>query len=158
MDQVGFFFIQRIRQLPGHFHGVHGFLHLIYYGIKFSLRIVIHFSGYALLGLVGAELGRRGLEQAVVDLADLPVQADARQAEGVARLRERDPAVADERLLGDNEDLGLHRLTPERFREILASGDRTQLGATAPAQGLCLETVFYDEGELKGRIAELEGE
>ena len=61
-------------------------------------------------------------------------------------------------IAGGLVDLGLHRLTPERFREILASGDRTQLGATAPAQGLCLETVFYDEGELKGRIAELEGE
>lgn len=61
-------------------------------------------------------------------------------------------------IAGGLVDLGLHRLTPERFREILASGDRTQLGATAPAQGLCLETVFYDEGELKRRIAELEGE
>ena len=66
-------------------------------------------------------------------------------------------------IAGGLVDLGLHRLTPERFREILASGDRTQLGAKGPAPGpgpgeLCLETVFYDEGELKGRIAELEGE
>ena len=33
-------------------------------------------------------------------------------------------------------DLGLHRIYAVRFREILESGDRTQLGATAPAQGL----------------------
>lgn len=61
-------------------------------------------------------------------------------------------------IAGGLVDLGLHRLTPDRFREILEGGDRTQLGATAPAQGLCLEKVFYEERELKQRIAELEEE
>ena len=59
-------------------------------------------------------------------------------------------------IAGGLVDLGLHRITPVRFREILESGDRTQLGATAPAQGLCLETVFYDEQELTLRIKSLE--
>lgn len=53
-------------------------------------------------------------------------------------------------------DIGLHRITPDRFRDILEGGDRTKLGATAPAQGLCLETVFYDEKELELRIKSLE--
>jgi len=51
-------------------------------------------------------------------------------------------------IAGGLVDLGLHRLTPVRFREILESRDRNQLGATAPAQGLCLEEVFYDERRL----------
>jgi hypothetical protein len=46
----------------------------------------------------------------VVEVAYPPVEADARQPEGVALLREHDPAVAQERLLGDHEDLRLHRL------------------------------------------------
>ncbi|WP_374044643.1 hypothetical protein [uncultured Megasphaera sp.] len=47
-------------------------------------------------------------------------------------------------------------MTPQRFREILEGGDRTKLGATAPAQGLCLEKVFYDQKELEACIEEME--
>ena len=59
-------------------------------------------------------------------------------------------------IAGGLVDIGLHRITPDRFRDILEGGDRTKLGATAPAQGLCLETVFYDEKELELRIKSLE--
>lgn len=51
-------------------------------------------------------------------------------------------------IAGGLVDLGLHRITPEQFSKILASKDRTKLGATAPAQGLCLEEVFYDDARL----------
>ena len=52
-------------------------------------------------------------------------------------------------------DLGLHRMEPAGIKKILESGDRTLLGATAPAQGLCLEKVFYSEAELAETIAAL---
>lgn len=58
-------------------------------------------------------------------------------------------------IMGGLVDLGLHRLTVQRFEEILNRRDRKQLGATAPAQGLCLEKVFYKEQQLKEQIQRL---
>lgn len=55
-------------------------------------------------------------------------------------------------IAGGLVDLGLHRLTPERFREIRDSRDRRLLGATAPAKGLCLERVFYSKEALKEEL------
>jgi len=55
-------------------------------------------------------------------------------------------------MVGSFVDLGLHRMTPSRLTQILAGGDRTLLGATAPAQGLCLERVFYDRQDLTQAI------
>lgn len=55
-------------------------------------------------------------------------------------------------IVGGLVDLGLHRLTPQRFGEILTSRDRKQLGATAPAKGLCLEEVFYDKKRMEQQI------
>ncbi|MCH4167381.1 MAG: tRNA pseudouridine(38-40) synthase TruA [Megasphaera sp.] len=55
-------------------------------------------------------------------------------------------------IAGGLVDLGLHRLTPQRFSEILASRDRKQLGATAPARGLCLEEVFYNREKMEQQI------
>ncbi len=37
------------------------------------------------------------------------------------------------------------RLAADAIGGILASGDRAQAGPTAPAKGLCLQEVFYDE-------------
>jgi tRNA pseudouridine38-40 synthase len=39
--------------------------------------------------------------------------------------------------------VGLHKITPSRFQEVLTSMDRTQAGATAPARGLFLMEVSY---------------
>jgi tRNA pseudouridine38-40 synthase len=39
--------------------------------------------------------------------------------------------------------VGLGKRTPESIGALLASGDRTKAGPTAPPQGLCLEEVFY---------------
>lgn len=58
-------------------------------------------------------------------------------------------------IAGGLVDLGLHRLTPARFQDIMESRDRNRLGATAPAQGLCLEEVFYDEARLQQRLSDL---
>ena len=52
-------------------------------------------------------------------------------------------------IAGGLVDLGLHRFTVDDFKRILEGKDRTKLGATAPAQGLCLEEVFYDEKRLQ---------
>lgn len=52
-------------------------------------------------------------------------------------------------MAGGFVDLGLHRMTVDSFRAILEGLDRTRLGATAPARGLCLERVFYSYEELK---------
>ena len=59
-------------------------------------------------------------------------------------------------MAGGFVDLGLHRITVQRFAEILEGLDRTKLGATAPAQGLCLEEVFYSEETLQRTIEHLQ--
>jgi tRNA pseudouridine38-40 synthase len=41
-------------------------------------------------------------------------------------------------------DVGMARFTPQQVAEILASGDRTRAGQTAPAHGLELMAVFYE--------------
>lgn len=40
-------------------------------------------------------------------------------------------------------EVGLKKLSPGVIPDILASGDRTRAGPTAPPQGLCLMEVFY---------------
>lgn len=61
-------------------------------------------------------------------------------------------------IAGGLVDLGLHRLTPDEFRRILEGKDRTKLGATAPAQGLCLEEVFYSEERLQSVLTQLKAQ
>ena len=58
-------------------------------------------------------------------------------------------------IAGGLVDLGLHRFSVEDFKHILDSKDRKQLGATAPAQGLCLEEVFYDDTRLQDVLADI---
>jgi tRNA pseudouridine38-40 synthase len=47
-------------------------------------------------------------------------------------------------LVGTLVEVGLGAREPVSTAALLASGDRTLAGATAPPQGLCLEEVFYD--------------
>jgi tRNA pseudouridine38-40 synthase len=47
-------------------------------------------------------------------------------------------------LVGTLVDAGLGKRTPDDVAAILASRDRNRAGRTAPAQGLCLDEVFYD--------------
>lgn len=47
-------------------------------------------------------------------------------------------------LVGTLVDVGRKRLKPADFREVLRSRDRSMAGATAPPQGLCLQSVQYD--------------
>lgn len=58
-------------------------------------------------------------------------------------------------IAGGLVDLGLHRFSVEDFKRILDSKDRKQLGATASAQGLCLEEVFYDDTRLQDVLADI---
>ncbi len=46
-------------------------------------------------------------------------------------------------LVGAMVRVGNNKITLERFKAILASGDRKQAGMAAPPQGLYLEEVFY---------------
>jgi tRNA pseudouridine38-40 synthase len=46
-------------------------------------------------------------------------------------------------LAGTLVEVGLGKRTPGSIDALLASGDRTKAGPTAPPQGLCLEEVFY---------------
>jgi tRNA pseudouridine38-40 synthase len=46
-------------------------------------------------------------------------------------------------IVGTLVDVGLEKLTPHDFKRILDSQDRSQAGATAPAQGLTLIKVNY---------------
>lgn len=45
--------------------------------------------------------------------------------------------------------VGSGKLEPGAFRRAIESGSRLDLGVTAPAQGLTLMEVFYDEAELR---------
>ncbi|MBU1172572.1 MAG: tRNA pseudouridine(38-40) synthase TruA [Proteobacteria bacterium] len=47
-------------------------------------------------------------------------------------------------IVGTLVDVGLGKLTPDEFRAIIQSKDRTKAGATAPPQGLFLVKVDYD--------------
>jgi tRNA pseudouridine38-40 synthase len=49
-------------------------------------------------------------------------------------------------LVGTLVEVGLGRRAPGSIDGLLASRDRRRAGPTAPAQGLCLEAVFYGEG------------
>ena len=46
-------------------------------------------------------------------------------------------------IVGTLVDVGLAKMTPEGFKDVLESGDRGQAGATAPPQGLFLVKVQY---------------
>lgn len=48
-------------------------------------------------------------------------------------------------LAGTLVDVGLGKLPASVVDEVLASGDRTRAGRTAPARGLTLERVFYEK-------------
>ena len=48
-------------------------------------------------------------------------------------------------IAGTLVEIGLHRLSPDAFSRALASGDRLDLGMTAPPQGLVLKEVRYPE-------------
>ncbi len=48
-------------------------------------------------------------------------------------------------LVGTLLAVGRGTSEPERITEVLATGDRRRAGPTAPASGLCLERVVYDE-------------
>jgi tRNA pseudouridine38-40 synthase len=53
-------------------------------------------------------------------------------------------------LMGTLVAVGRGKVNPEAVRSCLEMKDRTRLPATAPAQGLCLERVFYgDSGERR---------
>jgi tRNA pseudouridine38-40 synthase len=41
--------------------------------------------------------------------------------------------------------VGINKITPDDFRDILGSRDRSRSGPTAPPHGLCLEYVEYDD-------------
>ena len=47
-------------------------------------------------------------------------------------------------MVGTLLEVGCGRMTPEQVREVLHNPDRQKAGPTAPAQGLCLESVDYD--------------
>jgi tRNA pseudouridine38-40 synthase len=49
-------------------------------------------------------------------------------------------------IVGTLVSVGQHRITPERFEEVLNALDRTAAGATAPAHGLFLVEVHYPLG------------
>jgi tRNA pseudouridine38-40 synthase len=52
-------------------------------------------------------------------------------------------------------EVGRGHWSPERMPEILASGDRSQAGPTAPARGLCLQWVKYPPDKFNREMADL---
>jgi len=59
--------------------------------------------------------------------------------------------------VGTLVEVGRGHWPPEQVVDILASGDRSQAGPTAPARGLCLQWVRYDLPALESREAQHEG-
>ncbi len=57
-------------------------------------------------------------------------------------------------LVGTLVDVGREKRSPEEFSKVLACGDRRRAGMTAPAHGLYLVSVHYNDhaGEETGRI------
>jgi tRNA pseudouridine38-40 synthase len=55
-------------------------------------------------------------------------------------------------IVGTCVDIGQGRKPIEHLAKVLFSRDRASAGKTAPAQGLCLMKVFYDEEEYKRAI------
>ncbi len=51
-------------------------------------------------------------------------------------------------IVGTLIEVGRGKLAPSDIPSILAARDRTQAGPTAPAQGLCLMNVEYEQGDL----------
>jgi len=51
-------------------------------------------------------------------------------------------------MVGTLLEVGRGHWPPERVAEIMAGGDRTQAGPTAPARGLCLQWVRYHPDDL----------
>ncbi len=52
-------------------------------------------------------------------------------------------------IVGSTLDVATGRKSADIVQQALTSGDRTKAGVTAPAQGLYLEAVFYDEEEFE---------
>ena len=52
-------------------------------------------------------------------------------------------------------DVGLGRFQPEDVPCIIAGENRQLIGKTAPAHGLCLDTVFTDEDSLEAAVIRL---
>jgi tRNA pseudouridine38-40 synthase len=48
-------------------------------------------------------------------------------------------------LVGTLVEIGQGRRAPDDMAKVLDSRDRAQAGPTAPAHGLCLERVLYDD-------------
>ncbi len=57
-------------------------------------------------------------------------------------------------IAGTLRDIGSGKLAPGALRRAIDTGDRLDLGVTAPAHGLTLMTVFYDLPEAAGRTDE----
>ena len=57
-------------------------------------------------------------------------------------------------LVGTLVDVGHAKRTAASIAELLALGDRTRAGPTAPAHGLCLDEVFYLPGNADPRAQE----
>ena len=51
-------------------------------------------------------------------------------------------------MVGTLVHIGKGKIKVSHMENILNSGDRRLAGPTAPAQGLCLEKVYYDEDNL----------
>ena len=52
-------------------------------------------------------------------------------------------------------DVGLGRFQPEDVPRIIAGENRQLIGKTAPAHGLCLDTVFVDNDSLAQAVSRL---
>jgi tRNA pseudouridine38-40 synthase len=57
-------------------------------------------------------------------------------------------------LVGTLIQAGRGTISPEQFKKILASRDRSKAGPTAPARGLFLETIHYDQKRLSLTVNE----
>jgi tRNA pseudouridine38-40 synthase len=93
------------------------------------------FKGFEATGSPRAHTRRRVLEARWEQPAGGQITFDI-SADGFLRYMVRN-------LVGTLVSVGLHKITPKRFQEVLDAMDRTRAGATAPAHGLFLMEVLY---------------
>ena len=77
--------------------------------------------------VIGMDLTRGGAGVVAIDI----------HATGFLRFMARN-------IVGTLVDVGLHKLAPDRIKDILRSRNRAEASATAPARGLFLMEVFYE--------------
>jgi tRNA pseudouridine38-40 synthase len=100
------------------------------------------FSAFEAAGSPRADSVRTGMDLRLAWEKESDYLVFTMEADGFLRFMVRN-------VLGTLVEVGLGKMSPERFKDVLASRDRAQAGMTAPAHGLTLREVRYGDMHRK---------